>query len=495
MVAKSVRVTLCMIVRDEERNLEACLAPIVHLFDEIIVVDTGSADRTKEIAARFTPHVYDFPWCDDFSAARNESLKHATGDWIFWLDADDRVRPEQVPLLRRCFEQVDSRVGAYFMETMLPPTEPTGELESVTHPRLFRRHPDLRWHGRVHEQLLPDFPELGYQPLFADIEIDHVGYADRALVEWKARRKLRLLRMDYAVDPDNVSTLFHLGMALRDIRPVEASAHLLRLLQTATNARAFKCSACDTLAQLSIRAGRPDEALDILSRGLLQFPNEAQLLFSQATAHFHLQEYAAAARILEHILRTPPIRNGHCAAHVNLRTKLVPRVLAIVRRLQGRHAESQAVLEAVLQAFPNDLETLYNFGLLEVDRRDGAALQSIVNRLNALAGGNMSAGLLTALWYLRSGDLKQAGPIIDYLIAMEPRAMRPRMLRAEWLSAMGASLDSQIQSLRDILRIAPGNLETQRFLELGVQAKAVEQQAAASHSVSFVPAAAVAAVS
>src|SRR6478736_8097581 len=94
-----------MIVRDEEQNLEACLAPIADLFDEIVIVDTGSTDGTKEIARRFTPHVHDFPWCDDFSAARNESLKYATGDWIFWLDADDRLSPENVARLSNLLDQ------------------------------------------------------------------------------------------------------------------------------------------------------------------------------------------------------------------------------------------------------------------------------------------------------------------------------------------------------------------------------------------------------
>ena len=111
MMGNRQRVSLCMIVRDEEKNLEACLAPVADLFDEIIIVDTGSQDGTIEIARRFTPHVHHFQWCDDFSAARNESLRHATGDWIFWLDADDRVGPSQVADLRR-FVRATRRAAA-----------------------------------------------------------------------------------------------------------------------------------------------------------------------------------------------------------------------------------------------------------------------------------------------------------------------------------------------------------------------------------------------
>ena len=75
-------VSLCLIVKDEEANLAACLRPIGGLFDEIVVVDTGSADRTREIARDFGARLFDFPWCDDFSAARNESLRQARSEWF-----------------------------------------------------------------------------------------------------------------------------------------------------------------------------------------------------------------------------------------------------------------------------------------------------------------------------------------------------------------------------------------------------------------------------
>src|SRR5207244_2007812 len=81
-----VRVSLCMIVKNEERHLGGCLPSVHDLVDEIIVVDTGSTDRTKEIAAWFGAKVVDFVWQDSFAAARNESLRHATGDWVLWLD-------------------------------------------------------------------------------------------------------------------------------------------------------------------------------------------------------------------------------------------------------------------------------------------------------------------------------------------------------------------------------------------------------------------------
>src|SRR5262249_35977342 len=94
------RVSLCLIVRNEEANLPACLGSSADLVDEVVVVDTGSIDRTKEVAARLGARVFDFPWVDSFAAARNESLRHATGEWIFWLDAADRLDEENHQRLR-----------------------------------------------------------------------------------------------------------------------------------------------------------------------------------------------------------------------------------------------------------------------------------------------------------------------------------------------------------------------------------------------------------
>ena len=88
-------VSLTMIVRDEEKNLPSCLESVRGLFDEIVVVDTGSKDRTREIAREFAVRVFDFVWVDDFASARNAALARATGDYAFWLDADDVIDPPE----------------------------------------------------------------------------------------------------------------------------------------------------------------------------------------------------------------------------------------------------------------------------------------------------------------------------------------------------------------------------------------------------------------
>lgn len=142
-------ISLCMIVRDEAAVLERCLQSVVHLVDEIILVDTGSVDETKTIAAAFTPHLYTFPWQDDFSAARNFAFSKGTGDYLFWMDADDVLPPESQQLFseRKAFFQADMILMPYYaaLDAQNRP------LFTFERERLVRRTANFQWEGAVHE--------------------------------------------------------------------------------------------------------------------------------------------------------------------------------------------------------------------------------------------------------------------------------------------------------------------------------------------------------
>ena len=115
-----------MIVKNEEANLPACLESVRGLFDEIIIVDTGSTDHTKEIAAAFGAKVFEFTWVDSFAAARNECLRHATGNWIFWMDADDRLDEANRQKLLALFANLDKKTTAFVMRCVCLPAADTG---------------------------------------------------------------------------------------------------------------------------------------------------------------------------------------------------------------------------------------------------------------------------------------------------------------------------------------------------------------------------------
>ena len=111
-----ISISLCMIVKDEELVLKRCLDSVKNLMDEIIVVDTGSSDKTKEIAYLYTDKVYDFQWINDFSAARNFSFSKATKDYIMWLDADDVLLEKDKQKLQNLKENLSPSVDMVVMK-------------------------------------------------------------------------------------------------------------------------------------------------------------------------------------------------------------------------------------------------------------------------------------------------------------------------------------------------------------------------------------------
>ena len=222
-----MRVSLCMIVKDEEANLPECLASAADLVDEVVVVDTGSADRTKEVAARFHARVFDFPWMDDFAAARNEGLKHATGDWAFWLDADDRLDGDNRARLKALIDGLRGENAAYVMKCLCLPDPETRTATVVDHVRLFRNDPALRWEYRVHEQILPSLRRGGGDVRWSDVVVRHVGYQDPALRRRKLERDGRILRLEHADKPDDPFILFNLGSIAHELGRCEEAVTFL----------------------------------------------------------------------------------------------------------------------------------------------------------------------------------------------------------------------------------------------------------------------------
>ena len=144
--------------------------------DEIIVVDTGSTDRTVEIAREHGLKIHFFPWCDDFSAARNVSLSHATGDWLLWMDADDTILPECGKRLRDLVMMAEDKVTGFLLQVHIPPAPGENGFTHVDHVKLFRNLPGMRFEGRIHEQILAPLYRLGGTIARTDLYVLHSGY-------------------------------------------------------------------------------------------------------------------------------------------------------------------------------------------------------------------------------------------------------------------------------------------------------------------------------
>ncbi len=150
-----VTVSLCMIVKNEEDVLARCLESAAGLVEEIVIVDTGSTDRTREIAAQFTEKVHSFPWADDFAAARNYAFSLGTMDYCMWLDADDVLLEEDRALLRQLKETLDPETAVVMAKYNVAFDQQGSPTLSYYRERLLKNRMGLRWKGAVHEVIEP----------------------------------------------------------------------------------------------------------------------------------------------------------------------------------------------------------------------------------------------------------------------------------------------------------------------------------------------------
>jgi glycosyltransferase involved in cell wall biosynthesis len=222
-----LRLSLCMIVKNESYFLPKCLEQSAEYVDEIIIVDTGSNDDTKSIAALYTDKIYDFEWQDDFSAARNLSIDKATGDWIIVLDADEVIEPRHWAEIRTLIQSTDQEAfflteRNYSFESFGSGWQPIQGKSAYTRnfsgykvhniARLFCNVPGIRYEGHVHE--IVDRSLTAGRSQVVDILIHHHG--DESPNNPKKKRQLNYLRlMELDLDSDSSGRLYGTAASIR----------------------------------------------------------------------------------------------------------------------------------------------------------------------------------------------------------------------------------------------------------------------------------------
>jgi GT2 family glycosyltransferase/tetratricopeptide (TPR) repeat protein/2-polyprenyl-3-methyl-5-hydroxy-6-metoxy-1,4-benzoquinol methylase len=300
--------SLCMIVRDNARTIAACLESIRPWVDEMIVVDTGSTDDTPQIAERLGARVYHFPWCDSFSAARNESLRHARGRWIFWMDSDDTIDPVNGRKLRElAYRQIDPAILGFVVQVHCPGPGDDGEADVtvVDHVKLFRNLQHLRFDGRIHEQILPAIGEAGGEVAWSDVFVVHSGYDHSAAGQKKKlERDFRLLHLELKERPEHPFTNFNLGMTYADTAQYHQAADYLRRCLTFSRGKGSHLrKAYALLVYCEAQAGRQQAAWDTCQEGLRLFPQDAELHFREAILLHDRGQLAEAVRAYHAVLQ------------------------------------------------------------------------------------------------------------------------------------------------------------------------------------------------
>jgi tetratricopeptide (TPR) repeat protein len=414
-----------MIVRDEERMLPACLASAREAADEIVVVDTGSRDATRDVARRHGARVVEFAWCDDFAAARNEALRYATGDWILQLDADERLAPGAAAGVRRAVRDGVEH-GALRLHNAVRVDASAADVvagderigEPLLLPRLFRRHPGMRYQGVVHESLEEWWAERGVPAREVDADVVHLGATAEARSSGgKAERNLRLLRRRCALEPGSITPLAYLASELLELgrtgeaeeaverawavwdgQPAWRSVHQLAVTRAfLAQARGDAARVLETVAAAEARQG-PTPDLCLL-RGAALEAQALRLEGSEAGRRLGEAEVAYRQALAPHP------RGGKIAPLVAGAGSWAARVrLATVLLLLSRPAEAREEFARAAASAPDPLEARLGEAeaLLDAGRADEAG-----RALRPLLGPRPDG------WILAAAAARERGQVVE----------------------------------------------------------------------------------
>jgi len=348
-------ISAALIVRDEEHHLPDCLASIEGVADEVVVVDTGSADRTVELATAAGAIVHHEPWKDDFAHARNTALDHCSGVWILYIDADERVRP----VSRLQLESELARPGMVGAEVTF---HASPGLTAYPELRLFRNDPRIRFEGIIHETIWPGVLSVvardGGGVGRCSLTFDHVGYEGSQ--EHKYDRDLPLLLKALETNPDHVFCWFHLGYTYMGLGRREDARAAWRSGMDAARRTGARRPA-DALPAIVLAADLHDQgadASDVVDQGLSLFPDDPTLRWFSARllmVDSHWNEAIAEFTKLQKEYAQGKLPDG-VGFPENQFTSRTDSQIGTCQHQLGRYREAASTFERAAEVDPENLE-------------------------------------------------------------------------------------------------------------------------------------------
>jgi glycosyltransferase involved in cell wall biosynthesis len=288
--------SLAMIVKDEEQVIGRVLDCARNFCDELVVVDTGSTDRTVEIAQSFGAKVFYFDWIDDFAAARNFSFAQCTGEWVIWLDADDVVPEDaQVKIRDLKAENIDPGVDTVACSYQIAFAADGKCITSVPRERIIRRSSQGRWESPIHESFVQ--PQQSYYINRLDICIEH--RKPDVYVERSSDRNLKMLDRLLQKGDRSARMLYFYGRELRvHQRPEEALQAFREHVETNPENDAYRYQALQTMQQICMELNREDEALSWGMQAIQSNSGRAEAYVELGVLHYRRRQFAQAIPLL-----------------------------------------------------------------------------------------------------------------------------------------------------------------------------------------------------
>jgi len=440
---KKATLSVCLIVKNEERFLGGCLQSVRDVADQMLVLDTGSTDRTVEIAREMGAEVHCFEWCNDFAAARNASIAPATGDWILWIDADERLNPVSLRYLKNLSFEKKPLIGQVQINNK---SNDDADVHISTAFRLFRNGQGIYFYGMIHEQLTARRKQQ-IKMLRTTVQIDHLGYAlEEDISRGKLERNGLLLERQVKNEPENAYAHFTLGQNYNLLKePGRAVHHFEKAYRLNQFKKELKATLLNVWAETCLNLGQAEKALELATRSAAlekmqvgayyliykiqkkhNRPHEAmgavaqmrqsetyirrhgwqigtdvllgddKLSFAQAELEAMTGNWDGAARLYGNLIEKHP-------------GDLSVKVFAGKIFLQGgRYGEAESLLTSALQQEPKRLDILELLGILYIKTNHLDRAVNIYEALHARAPENTQVSRRLAGLYVKTGAESKA---------------------------------------------------------------------------------------
>ncbi len=312
-------ISLCIITKNEEKYLEQCLNSIKDIVDEIIVVDTGSTDKTIEIAKKYKAKIFHFNWIDDFSAARNESLKHAAKDWILVLDADEVVEKEDLSKIKNTIENPEDFVGfqleqrSYLNNFFEGAVKNKSDFELAgNYPfyiphflvRLFKNKLGIYFKHKIHELAEDSIIEKNLKYKKIDVVLHHFGsLKDEKTVKEKAGQYSKIIVKQLQENPESARYNYQAGRMYLGINDFSSA---LRHFEKAAKLNPNYILVFSEIAKIYLQMNDKNRAIEYLKKSVKYNPGNPSPANNLAVVYMSMGKFEQAKKVLEEQLKKHP---------------------------------------------------------------------------------------------------------------------------------------------------------------------------------------------
>lgn len=409
--------SLCMIVKDEEKFIDDCLWSVRGIADEIIIVDTGSRDKTIEIARSHGATIHQYDWTNSFSDARNRAISYARGAWILVLDADERLDGNSKETILKAISK--PTVDAYEV-TFKNYSSDDSNADVYTHRacRLYRNKADYRYIGRAHERIVPSITKAGGKIGKLDATIHHYGYSPQIIKEkQKYERYIRLLKEDLAENPTDIQCLYNLGAACSSSGDYRSAITYLGQAADIVhpNDEFFAAAVFFTMGQALRSLGKLEESVSTIDRALSLGIRHPELNFCNGNTLMLLKRYDEAIEQFQTAISIG--KDGQWIGDTAASGYRAEYGIASAYAALGDYAKASSYAAKSLSSKPNDALTQELCGRIAYNLDDTAGAESHFSEAIRLKPDYPQA--INGLGQVQAANGQIGGALLSFVKALE----------------------------------------------------------------------------